>query len=69
VQKYNFGESITLKRKAFKARIQELFDEIKEHQPAFLVFHDNNQDIKWAFSVSVVLQNYNSSLDTSTNLK
>jgi hypothetical protein len=46
MQNYNFGESKTLKRKAFKAKIQELFEEIKEHQPVFLVFHDNNQDIK-----------------------
>lgn len=35
-----------LKRKIFKAKIQELVKDIKEHQPVFLVFHDNNQDIK-----------------------
>jgi len=52
---YNFGGSITLKRKAFKTKIQELFEEMKEHQPVFFVFHDNNQDIKYLNQLDVDL--------------
>jgi len=46
IQNYAFGESETVKRVAFKERILDLFARLASYGPVFLVFHDNNQDIK-----------------------
>lgn len=43
---YSFGESETVKKVAFKKRIHDLFARLALFGPVFLVFHDNNQDIK-----------------------
>ena len=45
-QNYTFGESETVKKAAFKKRIHDLFARLALYGPVFLVFHDNNQDIK-----------------------
>ncbi|PPQ77435.1 hypothetical protein CVT25_011017 [Psilocybe cyanescens] len=43
---YTLGESEIVKRTAFKKRIHDMIGSLSEYGPIFLVFHDNNQDIK-----------------------
>lgn len=45
-QNYTFGTSETIKKAAFKKRIQDLIRSLSEYGPIFLVFHDNSQDVK-----------------------
>jgi hypothetical protein len=46
MQRYNFGESESVGKAAFKTRIRDIITGISAGGPAFLVFHDNSQDIK-----------------------
>ncbi|RDB22845.1 putative nucleolar protein C2C4.08 [Hypsizygus marmoreus] len=50
---YGFGESQIVKRSSFKTRICALLEQLPQHGPVFLVFHDNNQDIKYLRSPSI----------------
>ncbi|KAF9463900.1 hypothetical protein BDZ94DRAFT_1192050 [Collybia nuda] len=52
---YNFGKSEIVKKAAFKTRIFDLFKQLSEYGPVFLVFHDNYQDIKYLKSPAVGL--------------
>lgn len=45
-QKYNFGQSEYVNKNELKKRIQDLMSDLHKKGPLFLVFHDNNQDIK-----------------------
>lgn len=45
-QNYTFGKSETVKKVVFRERIHDLFARLASYGPVFLVFHDNNQDIK-----------------------
>jgi hypothetical protein len=45
-QRYNFGETEFVGKNQFKERIQGLISDLTKNGPLYLVFHDNNQDIK-----------------------
>ena len=45
-QRYNFGETKFVDKNEFKERIQCLISDLTKSGPLYLVFHDNNQDIK-----------------------
>jgi len=47
LQHYNFGDSETVKKKEFSERIHQLLAKLRGQGPVFLVFHDNNQDVKY----------------------
>lgn len=46
IQHFAFGKSEQVNKATFKQRIQALLEGLKQLGPLFLVFHDNNQDIK-----------------------
>lgn len=46
-QNYNFGESEVVSKAAFKSLVCDLISRLHQYGPVFLVFHDNNQDIKY----------------------
>jgi len=50
---FAFGVSEEVDKKAFKARIQALVAHLQSVGPLFLIFHDNNQDIKYLKSKAV----------------
>lgn len=51
---YEFGQSEVVKKSAFKAMVCKCLDELTTYSgPVFLVFHDNNQDIKYLKSPSI----------------
>ncbi|KAG5648977.1 hypothetical protein DXG03_000326 [Asterophora parasitica] len=43
----DFGKSEILKKASFKTRILDFLQDLENYGPVFLVFHDNNQDIKY----------------------
>ena len=45
-QRYNFGETEFVDKEEFKRKIQALISDLTKKGPLYLVFHDNNQDIK-----------------------
>jgi hypothetical protein len=45
-QNYNFGTSETICKADFKTKINDLLSRVSNPGPLFLIFHDNNQDIK-----------------------
>ncbi|KAG6336841.1 hypothetical protein ID866_2237 [Astraeus odoratus] len=51
-----FGKSEEVNRATFKQRIQTLIEELKKSGPVFLIFHDNNQDMKYLKSKAVDAQ-------------
>jgi len=51
--KYNFGQSEYVNKNELKKRIQGLMSDLQKKGPLFLVFHDNNQDIKYLKSKAV----------------
>ncbi|EGO01874.1 hypothetical protein SERLA73DRAFT_150940 [Serpula lacrymans var. lacrymans S7.3] len=53
---FKFGESQIVTRADFKQRIQDLISSLSENGPVYLVFHDNNQDIKYLRSKMVDAQ-------------
>ncbi|KAF8138415.1 hypothetical protein EV363DRAFT_1313880 [Boletus edulis] len=58
-QFFAFGTSEQVNKATFKDRIQTLVADLQSRGPLFLIFHDNNQDIKYLKSkdVDVVLSN------------
>ncbi|KAF8663461.1 hypothetical protein AX16_001031 [Volvariella volvacea WC 439] len=44
---YNFGESEIVRKTEFKNKVSSLIADLKKNGPVYLVFHDNNQDIKY----------------------
>ncbi|PFH52807.1 hypothetical protein AMATHDRAFT_73933 [Amanita thiersii Skay4041] len=50
---YTFGDSEILNRASFQERICDLVASLDRYGPVFLVFHDNNQDIKYLRSPMV----------------
>ncbi|KAI6163017.1 hypothetical protein EDD17DRAFT_1693935 [Pisolithus thermaeus] len=53
---FSFGKSEEVNKATFKRRIQALIEECKKSGPLFLIFHDNNQDIKYLKSKDVDVQ-------------
>ncbi|KAI6034344.1 hypothetical protein BKA83DRAFT_4188596 [Pisolithus microcarpus] len=53
---FSFGKSEEVNKATFKRRIQALIEDAKKSGPLFLVFHDNNQDIKYLKSKDVDVQ-------------
>ncbi|KAF5333090.1 hypothetical protein D9611_002437 [Ephemerocybe angulata] len=49
------GKSETVKRVELKARIANLIDDAAKYGPVYLVFHDNNQDLKYLKQLGVEL--------------
>ena len=45
-QHYNFGTSEDVDKFTFRQRIRDMIATYREKGPLFLVFHDNNQDVK-----------------------
>ncbi|THG99307.1 hypothetical protein EW026_g3009 [Hermanssonia centrifuga] len=45
---YSFGESEEVDKKTFKKRIRDLIGDNRSKGPLFLIFHDANQDVKYA---------------------
>ncbi|KIM90889.1 hypothetical protein PILCRDRAFT_811386 [Piloderma croceum F 1598] len=52
-ERYNFGETEFIDKNQFKKRIQGLISDLTKNGPLYLVFHDNNQDIKYLNSKAV----------------
>jgi len=50
---YNFGKSEKISRSTFKNRVGSLLNGLRESGPLYLVFHDNNQDIKYMKSSTI----------------
>ncbi|KAF5387708.1 hypothetical protein D9615_000493 [Tricholomella constricta] len=50
---YGFGKSEIVKKAAFKTRVCGFITELAKYGPVFLVFHDNNQDIKYLKSPAI----------------
>ncbi|KAF8076494.1 hypothetical protein FPV67DRAFT_1618269 [Lyophyllum atratum] len=50
---YGFGESEIIKKAAFKTRVCDFITQLAQYGAVFLVFHDNNQDIKYLRSPSI----------------
>ncbi|KAG5639275.1 hypothetical protein H0H81_004936 [Sphagnurus paluster] len=50
---YGFGESEIVKKVAFKSRVCDFITQLGKYGAVFLVFHDNNQDIKYLRSDSI----------------
>ncbi|KAH9938180.1 uncharacterized protein B0H18DRAFT_965939 [Fomitopsis serialis] len=44
---YNFGQSEDVDKHTFRQRIRDMLAKYREMGPLFLVFHDNNQDVKY----------------------
>ncbi|KAI6047401.1 hypothetical protein EDC04DRAFT_2876436 [Pisolithus marmoratus] len=54
--RFSFGKSEEVNKATFKQRIQALIEDLKKSGPLFLIFHDNNQDIKYLKSKDVDVQ-------------
>jgi len=52
-ERFSFGESEIVNRATFKTRIQNLLADVQTDGPLFMIFHDNNQDIKYLKSPAV----------------
>ncbi|EKM80129.1 hypothetical protein AGABI1DRAFT_73024 [Agaricus bisporus var. burnettii JB137-S8] len=50
---YNFGESKEILKKDLKPHIAGLINRLRKDGPLYLVFHDNNQDIKYMKSPAI----------------
>ncbi|KAF5363340.1 hypothetical protein D9756_000462 [Leucocoprinus leucothites] len=51
---YNFGESEKIVKSEFKSRLRHLLTSLQTpNSPLYMVFHDNNQDIKYMKSPSI----------------
>ncbi|KAG1892368.1 hypothetical protein F4604DRAFT_1565189 [Suillus subluteus] len=50
---FSFGDSELVNRATFRTRIQNLVADLQKYGPLFLIFHDNNQDIKYLKSAAV----------------
>ncbi|KAG9317407.1 hypothetical protein JVU11DRAFT_1606 [Chiua virens] len=54
--RFAFGTSEQVNKATFKSRIQKLITDLQSAGPLFLIFHDNNQDIKYLKSKDVEIQ-------------
>ncbi|TFY50932.1 hypothetical protein EVJ58_g10826 [Rhodofomes roseus] len=50
---YNFGKSEDVDKLTFRQRIRDMIAKYREMGPLFLVFHDNNQDVKYLRSDAI----------------
>ncbi|KAF8897628.1 hypothetical protein BD779DRAFT_1491863 [Infundibulicybe gibba] len=61
-QFYNFGTSEVIKKIPFKQRVSDMISGMAQYGPVFLVFHDNNQDIKYLKAIGAPIEHIMSQL-------
>ncbi|TFK23240.1 hypothetical protein FA15DRAFT_670625 [Coprinopsis marcescibilis] len=57
-ERYDFGQSETVKRAAFKNKIHALLSNLRQYGLVFLVFHNSSQDIKYFESLETPIKGF-----------